>query len=772
MTKYMDQLSLRVKATMLVLLIIVAALAVATGASIVLTGRMFAAEQRRAANAELISLTNACELPLSVHDTNELQRLLDTAAKHPDLLAVSVHDAEKTLLIRGGISVESLDLKDITVVSGEVRAQISDEKFVETGEIFSLPEGRESGELLGTVTLWVSNAAMREALLAQGLVAALAALVIAAVSMVIVHLTLGHWARRLDSLVHATNSISRGDLDVHVDTTREDEVGQLARAYQRMCDAVAARDADLRQFNQSLQELVTERTQELADALDKAQAANQAKSEFLANMSHELRTPLNAIMGFTDLLRRDGQTSAAERDEWLRTIHTSGGHLLTLINDVLDLSKIEAGQMEVERIEVDPNSLVREVVSLLRPRAIEKGLELSAHFVGRVPTVIQTDPLRLRQVLVNLLGNAIKFTEQGAVTITMQHHRVGKAHCVQFDVTDTGVGMTQEQAEGIFEPFVQADTSVTRKFGGTGLGLAISSRLAEMLGGEVTVSSNPGTGSVFRVQINAGEIGENDFLDGAMTETIVAKRSSSKLTPSQQVFSAEHRILVVDDGMTNRKLIKLVLTRAGANVTQAENGREACALAMSTAFGVILMDMQMPVMDGYTATRELRANGIECPIIALTAHAMKGDRERCLKAGCSDYLAKPINTDALIETVAEALDIDLTKQVDAKPITSCFPLDDADLREIVEQFIDHLKTKFADMQHAMADHDYQTLADLAHWLKGAGGTAGFDMLTEQAATIEQAARNGDDDDVIATMDALRSMVDRVRVVEPVNTKQK
>ncbi len=400
--------------------------------------------------------------------------------------------------------------------------------------------------------------------------------------------------------------------------------------------------------------------EQLEAARRNADAANQTKSEFLANMSHEIRTPMTAIIGFSELLlQEEGITDAPpQRREALEAIRRNGDHLLSLINDILDLSKIEAGKLVVEKIELSPLELVADVISFMQVRAEKKELTLRVEWCNAVPLRVVSDPIRLRQILINLLGNAVKFTPKGG-TITLAPALVespGEEPRLQFAVRDTGIGMTPEQLSRLFRPFTQADTSTTRKFGGTGLGLTISKRLAAMLGGELDVESEPNVGTTFTVSVATGPI------DGvARVNPSELENENRKLcTPPRRapLLPADAfgglRVLLVEDGADNQRLIRFVLKKHGADVDLAENGREAIErlteagtldgpLTRPLPYDIILMDMQMPEMDGYEATRRLRAKGCECPIIALTAHAMSGERDKCLAAGCDDYLTKPID---------------------------------------------------------------------------------------------------------------------------------
>jgi CheY-like chemotaxis protein/HPt (histidine-containing phosphotransfer) domain-containing protein len=361
---------------------------------------------------------------------------------------------------------------------------------------------------------------------------------------------------------------------------------------------------------------------------------------------------MNAILGFTDVLLRGFAENESQRCEYLNTIHASGTHLLGLINDILDLSKIEAGSMEVELVRCSPYQLVFQVVAPLRVRAQEKGISVEFEAATGIPETVTTDPLRFRQILTNLIGNAIKFTQSGGVKLVVRLDESSSAPQLIIDVIDTGTGMAQEALERIFDPFAQADASVARQFGGTGLGLSISRRLVEALDGSIRVTSELGIGSVFTVTVPTGPLkGVRRLAPGAWAthgeQGDVYQRRAVKLPPA--------RILVADDGEANRQLITLVLRRAGVEVDAEVNGERAVQRALETDFDLILMDMQMPVMDGYDATATLRRRGYSKPIIALTADAMKGVEDRCRKAGCSGYLTKPVDIDQLIAVLARFL---------------------------------------------------------------------------------------------------------------------
>ncbi|MBN2476860.1 MAG: response regulator [Pirellulales bacterium] len=439
---------------------------------------------------------------------------------------------------------------------------------------------------------------------------------------------------RLLRLAHEVASIDDKGLDnARIHVAGNDELAGLAGTVAEMVRGLAQSHRNLR------------------SATEAANQASRSKSAFLANMSHEIRTPMTAILGFTDVLLE--RVTESELIEAGQTVKRNGEYLLQVINDILDLSKIEAGKIEVERIPWSPQQVVSQAVSLIHQRSEEKGLRLGVEFDGPVPATICTDPVRLQQILVNLLGNAVKFTEAGGIRLLVRCVGAESSKpMMQFEVHDTGIGMNEQQLGMIFQPFTQADSSVTRRFGGTGLGLTISRRFAELLGGDLSARSKPGEGSTFLLTIAAGDVG-----DWVQVERAAPERSRLDEADAAPPLDPDCRVLLVEDGVDNQRLIRLLLERAGAAVTIADNGQAAVDLvtgaeAPGEPFDVILMDMQMPVLDGYEAAQRLRDAGYTRPIVALTAHAMRDDREKCLRAGCDDYLVKPIHRDRLLSVVA------------------------------------------------------------------------------------------------------------------------
>ncbi|MEJ2180816.1 MAG: ATP-binding protein, partial [Gammaproteobacteria bacterium] len=419
-------------------------------------------------------------------------------------------------------------------------------------------------------------------------------------------------------LLNATKAVSEGRMSSRLNNDRKDEFGELTEFFNRMLDKL-----------QNKQE-------ELTLAVKVAQSASNAKSAFLANMSHEIRTPLTAILGFSEMLKDDG-VPKEELSQHVDSIIRAGNLLQQIINDILDMSKIEAGQLVIENGDVRLFDIIKDVEQMMRPYAEEKQLKFRIKYKFPLPKAIVTDAKRLKQILLNLCSNAIKFTSDGNVDISIAYENDLKR--LQFDVTDTGVGMTQEELERLFSPFSQADTSTTRQYGGSGLGLCICKELVNSLGGEIKCQSRKGIGSRFFFTIDPGPIESDQWVHSYQADQVEIPDIKVKIEPG----SLTGKVLLAEDTVDNQKLISMYIKRAGATPVVVENGKQALDKALEDHYDLILMDMQMPVMGGIDAIVKLRASGYSRPIVALTANALKEDRDKCQQAGVDEYLTKPVD---------------------------------------------------------------------------------------------------------------------------------
>ena len=537
------------------------------------------------------------------------------------------------------------------------------------------------------------------------------------------------------------------------------EVRQLAASLVTKWNLSRAADRSQRELEQA----VAQRTLQLQAAKEAADQASRSKSEFLANISHEIRTPLTAILGFTKLLM-DGPDGPDERAEYLQIIRASAEHQLLLINDLLDVSKIEAGKLQIHRVACSARTIVDEVLQTLRYRADEKGLALSSLWPAAPLEPIYTDPSRLHQLLINLVGNAIKFTAAGSVQAVTQTIVAEGRRRLRIDVIDTGMGIAEDKQQVIFAPFVQADSSIAPQYGGTGLGLAISRSIAGLLGGSLSVSSKVGAGSTFTLIIDAER--------PVTVELSACPPSASGARPAADISALRgRRILLVEDNPFNRKLIYLTLSKTGAMVEWAENGQAGVEKAQAECFDLVLMDMQMPVMDGYTAAARFRELGYRGPIIALTAHALPAEREKCHAAGCTAFVSKPIDLDHLKALVAQFLS---STSIESRRLLSAGPRpsdstersdDSAEFREVACDFLRSLPDEIAQLRQALRARGYASLAAAGHTLKGTGGTLGFFEVTEIAERLELASQRQVDGQIADAIGELAVFVDRLSVCE-------
>lgn len=487
-------------------------------------------------------------------------------------------------------------------------------------------------------------------------------------------------------------------------------------------------------------------------------AATESKSQFLANMSHEIRTPLTAIIGYAESLLVD-DISKEERSQLLNIVLRNSKHLLGIISDILDLSKIEAGKVEVETISVPLFELLNDVKALMSHRAEDRALYLKFEYDLPIPRKITTDPTRLKQILINLIGNAVKFTKNGGVIVRVVYDQ--SANQLKFSVADTGIGLTDEQRSRLFQAFSQADTSTTRKFGGTGLGLVISYQLAIRLGGSMYVESIPDIGSTFTFTINPGKILQSDL-----------EQEVPQLSPNVEekptvisIPQLQGKVLLVEDGTDNQRFISYIISKTGLSVEIATNGIEAVRKATQETYDLILMDMQMPVMDGYSATKELRQRGYKGRIVALTANIMVHAIERCIQAGCDGYLGKPFERHQIYSVLSNAFSKKIrTSPAETQIIEPIFPLiedEDPEFVELIKLFVDRLPERIKMLEDLVSQTDWNTVQTESHKLKGAAFP--FPELGKVAGALEQAAKEHDRGLIVTHLEALKGIESRIRL---------
>jgi len=708
------------------------------------------------------TVANACVEPFLYEDYPVLETYADQLVQENPLVVQIRYHRQDDKVLATSSQVDARDLKNDPGATRHYKASV---------------KSATDSDPLGYVTVDISTKNMKT--LFRTHLFHMIAILIASLAVIVVLLVV--FLRRMiitpvKKLATYAHRIGAGDFDQTLSIGTYDEIGELAKTLDEMKLNLKTSYSDIKEQNAKLVSL------------------DRMKSQFLANMSHEIRTPMNAIVGFSYLLAGEDLTS--EQKDEVHVIQESAQNLLNLINDILDFSKIEAGQLDIQMADSSLAKLLNSIESMMKAEACEKSLDFQIIADKDVPARLHSDPFRVRQCLINLVNNALKFTNQGYVHLKVSLQQENDQHSIRFDVEDTGIGIPKDRQAAVFESFTQADGSTTRKYGGTGLGLTVTKQLVELLGGELTLTSEAGIGSAFSLVIPVGmDIAGQPLLD----RDIVPDQEEVEESLQADMTKLSGRVLVAEDVEGNQKLMQLMLSKLGLEVDIAEDGVQAVQMATSQSFDLVFMDIQMPHMNGYDATAALKRQGYKTPIVALTANAMKGDDVKCLEAGCDGYLAKPIDHRKLQRIVAQYLAAkpDVASQPGesvamptSEPQSLCpapdsvvppandtsAPVlhglidwdllidrlgDEETVREIMPIYFEDTKKHFEKLSAAVKVGDCAAIASHAHALKGVGRNLSVDPLADIAYQMEHAGREDDVETTTLLFGRLTAEIEKV-----------